>query len=129
MTRRTGLCALGLGLALCALGAAGARAEETPPPMTSAILSWTPAQQEWGYRHMEKVAPTALMLKKPCGHLPRSTTRSLNTKRFCTMRTKPGLTDSSSPVQSDYFCCFVLFCLFVCLFVFAGSPRQRRTHP
>ena len=31
------------------------------------------------------VAPTGIMLKNPCFHLPRRATRSFNTKRLCNL--------------------------------------------
>jgi CubicO group peptidase (beta-lactamase class C family) len=40
-----------------ALLAAPALAAEPPPPGGAAVLSWTPEQQLYGYRHMEKIAP------------------------------------------------------------------------
>ena len=36
-------------------------AADTPPAMSPSILSWTPEQQAYGYRHMEDVVPTVVV--------------------------------------------------------------------
>jgi CubicO group peptidase (beta-lactamase class C family) len=38
-----------------------ATADAAPPPGGAAILSWTPEQQAWGYKNMEKVAPVRII--------------------------------------------------------------------
>ena len=50
----------GLLIAFAMLLGAPARAE-TAPPGGAAILAWTPAQQLWGYRNMEKVGPVRVV--------------------------------------------------------------------
>ena len=56
---------LGALLGLAALGLAGNAAAADPPVAFggggAAILKWTPEQQAWGYRNMEKVGPTRVV--------------------------------------------------------------------
>ena len=53
------------GIAVIWLVAAGclnaAPADPPLPPGGAAILNWTPEQQAWGYRHMERIAPVRVI--------------------------------------------------------------------
>lgn len=61
-------CLFGAGV----LNAAGA--DPPLPPGGAAILTWTPEQQAWGYRHMEKLAPVRVFKRGKAVHpLPRGT--------------------------------------------------------
>lgn len=59
------------------LGAAGSNASPAAPPLPpggAAILMWTPAQQAWGYRNMEKIAPVRVFKRGKTVHpLPAGT--------------------------------------------------------
>ncbi|HXV01134.1 MAG TPA: serine hydrolase [Caulobacteraceae bacterium] len=57
---------LASALATAAISAApltGWAASARPPAGGASILAWTPAQQAWGYRHMEKVGPTRVIAR------------------------------------------------------------------
>ena len=52
-------------------GAAGLSAAPADPPLPpggAAILSWTPEQQAWGYRNMEKIAPVRVFKRGESVH-------------------------------------------------------------
>jgi CubicO group peptidase (beta-lactamase class C family) len=55
---------------LLATAAAGAAASADPPipPGGAAILTWTPEQQLWGYRHMERISPARVVARGPAVH-------------------------------------------------------------
>ena len=50
----TGIAVLSLCLSTAAQGA-------EPPALTNSVLSWTPRQQAWGYRHMEDAFPVKVV--------------------------------------------------------------------
>jgi len=68
-----------LSAALCfglfSAGVAGAASADPPlPPGGAAILTWTPEQQAWGYRNMEKIAPARVFKRGKTVHpLPQGT--------------------------------------------------------
>jgi len=68
MTKKIIVAAIGV---LSLLGAAGLNAAPAPPafpPGGASILSWTPEQQEWGYRNMEKLAPVRVFKRGKTVH-------------------------------------------------------------
>jgi CubicO group peptidase (beta-lactamase class C family) len=61
---RNGFIGAALAGAMLVAGAVHADSPQTPPPNAgAAILAWTPDQQAWGYRNMEKVAPAAVIAR------------------------------------------------------------------
>lgn len=54
----TGIAVLSLSLSSAALAA-------EPPALTPSVLSWTPKQQAWGYRHMEDAFPVKVVARGP----------------------------------------------------------------
>ena len=54
----TGIAVLSLSLSSVALAA-------EPPALTPSVLSWTPKQQAWGYRHMEDAFPVKVVARGP----------------------------------------------------------------
>ncbi|HEX3915081.1 MAG TPA: serine hydrolase [Steroidobacteraceae bacterium] len=64
------MCMLGGGLAAAATATATATATADPPlpPGGAAILTWTPQQQAWGYRNMEKIAPVRVIRRGKSVH-------------------------------------------------------------
>jgi CubicO group peptidase (beta-lactamase class C family) len=65
MTFKTILAAAALA---CGLAATAQAADPPLPPGGAAILMWTPEQQAWGYRNMEKISPVAVVRR---GAFPR----------------------------------------------------------
>jgi CubicO group peptidase (beta-lactamase class C family) len=68
MTKKIIVAAIGV---LSLLGAAGLNAAPAPPafpPGGASILTWTPEQQEWGYRNMEKLAPVRVFKRGKTVH-------------------------------------------------------------
>jgi CubicO group peptidase (beta-lactamase class C family) len=59
---------LGLAALLAATLAAAGTVEAPAPNSGAAILAWTPEQQAWGYRNMEKVAPTRVIARGEVVH-------------------------------------------------------------
>ena len=57
MTKRIFVPALGFLWLIAATGLNAAPADPPLPPGGAAILTWTPEQQAWGYRNMEKLVP------------------------------------------------------------------------
>jgi CubicO group peptidase (beta-lactamase class C family) len=54
---------------LCGAGASDALPADPPlPPGGAAILTWTPEQQAWGYRNMEKLAPVRVFKRGKTVH-------------------------------------------------------------
>ena len=62
MTKRIFVPALGFLWLIAATGLNAAPADPPLPPGGAAILTWTPEQQAWGYRNMEKLAPVETAL-------------------------------------------------------------------
>jgi CubicO group peptidase (beta-lactamase class C family) len=63
-------------LAAAALLAASPTWAADPPSMGASILAWTPAQQEYGYRNMEKFAPVRVIARGDAVHeLPAAATQ------------------------------------------------------
>jgi CubicO group peptidase (beta-lactamase class C family) len=59
--------------ALASLLGTGAGWAQTQPAPSGSILAWTPAQQAYGYRNMEKLAPTKVVKRgAKVRHLPRA---------------------------------------------------------
>jgi CubicO group peptidase (beta-lactamase class C family) len=59
--------------ALASVLGTGAGWTQTPPAARGSILVWTPAQQAYGYRNMEKLVPTKVVKKGPkVRYLPRA---------------------------------------------------------
>ncbi len=52
----TGIAVLSLSLGTAAFAA-------DPPALTNSVLSWTPKQQAWGYRHMEDAFPVKVVAR------------------------------------------------------------------
>ncbi len=50
-----------LALVAAAVLCASAHAADAPPAMSPSVLTWTPEQQAYGYRHMEDLVPTAVV--------------------------------------------------------------------
>src|SRR5258708_32774327 len=59
--------AIGFGLFSAAVSCA-ASADPPLPPGGAAILMWTPEQQAWGYRNMEKIAPVRVFKRGKTVH-------------------------------------------------------------
>src|SRR6185437_15313231 len=59
------LIARSAALAALALAASAAVAAEPSPPSGAAILGWTPEQQLYGYRNMEKIDPARVIRRGP----------------------------------------------------------------
>jgi CubicO group peptidase (beta-lactamase class C family) len=63
-TRVLGALILGAVIAPAArVAVAAAKAPSELPEGGAAVLSWTPEQQAWGYRHMEKVTPASVIAR------------------------------------------------------------------
>jgi CubicO group peptidase (beta-lactamase class C family) len=60
-----GIAFISLAIAVLACGfSAGARSSDAPavlPPGGAGVLTWTPAQQAWGYKHMELINPSRII--------------------------------------------------------------------
>jgi CubicO group peptidase (beta-lactamase class C family) len=60
-----GIVCVSLTIAMLACGlAGGARSSDAPavlPPGGAGVLTWTPAQQAWGYKHMELINPSRII--------------------------------------------------------------------
>ena len=56
---------IAMGVAALALVAGAAMAAEPLPPAGAGILSWTPEQQLYGYRNMEKINPARVVRRGP----------------------------------------------------------------
>lgn len=54
----TGIAVLSLSLGTTAFAA-------EPPALSNSVLSWTPKQQAWGYRHMEDAFPVKVVARGP----------------------------------------------------------------
>lgn len=50
-------CLAAAGVWIAVVGPEARAAEQAVPPGGAAILAWTPDQQVWGYRNMERIAP------------------------------------------------------------------------
>ena len=62
----TGIAVLSLSLGTAAFAA-------DPPTLTNSVLSWTPKQQAWGYRHMEDAFPVKVVARGASVHeLPKA---------------------------------------------------------
>src|SRR5580704_12160214 len=59
--------AIGFGL-FSAVVSCAATADPPLPPGGAAILMWTPEQQAWGYRNMEKIAPVRVFKRGKTVH-------------------------------------------------------------
>ena len=55
-------------LLAAAIGGPAWAGDATPPTSAATILGWTPEQQAYGYRHMEKFAPTRLIARGRAVH-------------------------------------------------------------
>jgi CubicO group peptidase (beta-lactamase class C family) len=63
------LFALSIGFGLSGAGVVTAATADPPlPPGGAAILMWTPEQQAWGYRNMEKIAPVRVFKRGATVH-------------------------------------------------------------
>ena len=67
MIRNLAVAAVGLVGSLSA-GFLSAAADPPLPPGGAAILTWTPEQQAWGYRNMEKIAPVRVFKRGKTVH-------------------------------------------------------------
>jgi CubicO group peptidase (beta-lactamase class C family) len=68
MTRKI-LFAFGIAFGLFSAGVLAAASADPPlPPGGAAILMWTPEQQAWGYRNMEKIAPVRVFKRGKTVH-------------------------------------------------------------
>jgi CubicO group peptidase (beta-lactamase class C family) len=59
---------------LACVDAAGARSSDAPavlPPGGAGVLTWTPAQQAWGYKHMELMNPSRVIKRGDKVHVLR----------------------------------------------------------
>jgi CubicO group peptidase (beta-lactamase class C family) len=68
MIKKIFLSALGYA---CLFGTGGLNAAPADPPLPpggAAILTWTPEQQAWGYRNMEKIAPVRVFKRGKTVH-------------------------------------------------------------
>ncbi|MEY4249644.1 MAG: hypothetical protein RJA87_1277 [Pseudomonadota bacterium] len=53
------------GIAVLSLSLSTATLAAEPPALTPSVLSWTPKQQAWGYRHMEDAFPVKVVARGP----------------------------------------------------------------
>jgi CubicO group peptidase (beta-lactamase class C family) len=60
--------AIGFVWLVCAAGLNAAPEPKTLPPGGASILFWTPEQQAWGYRNMEKLAPVRVFKRGKSVH-------------------------------------------------------------
>jgi CubicO group peptidase (beta-lactamase class C family) len=68
MHKKIFVAAIGSLLLLGASGLNAAPAAPAFPPGGASILTWTPEQQEWGYRNMEKLAPVRVFKRGKTVH-------------------------------------------------------------
>jgi hypothetical protein len=68
MTKRTFVPSLGFLWLVAAASLNAAPADPPLPPGGAAILTWTPEQQAWGYRNMEKLAPVRVFKRGKTVH-------------------------------------------------------------
>ena len=77
MIRNLILAAVGL-VGCLSSGFLSAAADPPLPPGGAAILTWTPEQQAWGYRNMEKIAPARIFKRGKTVHVLKAAVKQID---------------------------------------------------